>query len=57
VPQIVSGAIGAVSVVDNQYVHRGDGPYAIDPERFRLAAASAQADVDDPLHLSECIEI
>ncbi|SBV99173.1 hypothetical protein KL86APRO_11117 [uncultured Alphaproteobacteria bacterium] len=40
VPQIVgpdvSGAIGAVSVVDNQYVHRGDGFYVIDPERFRL---------------------
>lgn len=42
----VSGTISAVSVVDNQYVHRGDVLYVIDPERFRLAVASAQADVE-----------
>lgn len=42
----VSGTISAVSVVDNQYVHRGDILYVIDPERFRLAVASAQADVE-----------
>lgn len=42
----VSGTISAVSVADNQYVHRGDVLYVIDPERFRLAVASAQADVE-----------
>ena len=42
----VSGTIGAVAVADNQYVHRGDVLYAIDPERFRLAVASAQADAE-----------
>jgi len=42
----VSGMISAVFVVDNQYVHQGDVLYKIDPERFRLAVASAKAAVE-----------
>lgn len=42
----VSGTVGAVSVVDNQYVHRGDVLYVIDAKRFSLAVASAQADAE-----------
>ncbi|OJY78526.1 MULTISPECIES: efflux RND transporter periplasmic adaptor subunit [unclassified Rhizobium] len=42
----VSGTISAVSVIDNQYVHHGDILYVIDPARFRLAVASAEADVE-----------
>ncbi|CAO3439216.1 efflux RND transporter periplasmic adaptor subunit [Azospirillum argentinense] len=42
----VSGTVSAVSVVDNQHVHRGDILYAIDPERLRLAVAQAEADVE-----------
>lgn len=42
----VSGTVGAVSVVDNQYVHRGDILYAIDAKRFSLAVASAQAEAE-----------
>ncbi|PWC57454.1 hypothetical protein TSH7_09690 [Azospirillum sp. TSH7] len=42
----VSGTVGAVSVIDNQYVHRGDVLYVIDSERFSLAVASAQADAE-----------
>ncbi|PGH56330.1 efflux transporter periplasmic adaptor subunit [Azospirillum palustre] len=42
----VSGTVGAVSVADNQYVHRGDVLYAIDAARFSLAVASAQAEAE-----------
>lgn len=42
----VSGTVGAVSVADNQYVHRGDVLYAIDATRFSLAVASAQAEAE-----------
>lgn len=42
----VSGTVGAVSVADNQYVHRGDVLYAIDAKRFSLAVASAQAEAE-----------
>ncbi|CAO3356566.1 efflux RND transporter periplasmic adaptor subunit [Azospirillum melinis] len=42
----VSGTVGAVSVTDNQYVHRGDILYAIDAKRFSLAVASAQAEAE-----------
>tara|TARA_R110001583_G_scaffold188145_1_gene349847 strand:- start:12572 stop:13513 length:942 start_codon:yes stop_codon:yes gene_type:complete len=42
----VSGTISAVPVVDNQFVHQGDIIFVIDPERFKLAVASAQADVE-----------
>jgi multidrug resistance efflux pump len=42
----VSGTVNAVSVVDNQYVRRGDILYEIDPERLRLAVALAEAEVE-----------
>ncbi|MBB4096384.1 HlyD family secretion protein [Ochrobactrum pecoris] len=42
----VSGTISSVSVHDNQYVHRGDILYSIDPERFRLAVINAEADAE-----------
>ncbi len=42
----VSGTVNAVSVVDNQYVRRGDILYKIDPERLRLAVALAEAEVE-----------
>lgn len=42
----VSGTVSAVPVADNQFVHRGDVLYQIDPTRFRLAVASAEADVE-----------
>ncbi|WP_313031995.1 HlyD family secretion protein [Brucella sp.] len=42
----VSGTIHSVSVHDNQYVHRGDILYAIDPERFRLAVINAEAEAE-----------
>ncbi len=42
----VSGTVSAVSVVDNQYVRRGDILYEIDPERLRLAVSLAEAEVD-----------
>lgn len=42
----VSGTVSSVSVVDNQYVRRGDILYEVDPERLRLAAALAEAEVD-----------
>jgi multidrug resistance efflux pump len=42
----VSGTVIAVPVHDNQYVHRGDVLFAIDPQRFRLAIAQAQSQYD-----------
>ncbi|WP_449220868.1 efflux RND transporter periplasmic adaptor subunit [Tistrella mobilis] len=42
----VSGTIATVSVGDNAYVHRGDVLYVVDPERYRLAVMSAEADVE-----------
>lgn len=42
----VSGTVSAVSVVDNQYVRRGDILYEIDPERLRLAVSLAEAEVE-----------
>lgn len=42
----VSGTVGAVPVIDNQYVHRGDVLYVIDAKRFSLAVVSAQADAE-----------
>lgn len=42
----VSGTVMAVSVVDNQRVQQGDVLFQIDPTRFRLAVAQAQAEVD-----------
>lgn len=42
----VSGTVLSVSAADNEYVRRGDILYAIDPKRFELAIASAQADLE-----------
>ncbi|HAQ00864.1 MAG TPA: efflux transporter periplasmic adaptor subunit, partial [Rhodospirillum rubrum] len=42
----VSGTVSAVPIRDNQYVHRGDILYGIDPERLRLAVAVAEADLE-----------
>lgn len=42
----VSGTVDQVPVVDNQLVHRGDVLFVIDPIRFKLAIAQAQAAVD-----------
>lgn len=39
----VSGTIVAVPVHDNDYVHRGDPLFVIDPLRFRLAIREAEA--------------
>jgi multidrug resistance efflux pump len=39
----VSGTVVDIKVVDNQFVHKGDVLYVIDPTRFQLALAQAQA--------------
>ncbi|MCH4091583.1 biotin/lipoyl-binding protein [Acetobacter sp.] len=45
----VSGTVVQVPVVDNQYVHKGDPLYVLDPVRFRLAIREAQARLDGAL--------
>jgi multidrug resistance efflux pump len=42
----VSGTLVEVAVADNQFVHRGDVLFRIDPVRFRLALDQAQASVE-----------
>ena len=42
----VSGTVVEIPVHDNQFVHKGDPLFVIDPVRFRLAIAQAQAQVD-----------
>jgi len=42
----VPGTVVQVPVVDNQYVHRGDPLYVLDPVRFHLAISEAQARLD-----------
>jgi RND family efflux transporter MFP subunit len=39
----VYGKVSEVAVVENQFVHRGDVLFVIDPEEFRLALAKAAA--------------
>jgi multidrug resistance efflux pump len=39
----VSGTVVDIRVRDNQFVHKGDVLYVIDPTRFQLAVAQAQA--------------
>ena len=41
----VGGTVVQLLVHDNEYVHKGDALFAIDPARYRLAIASAQAQV------------
>ncbi|MEA2729982.1 MAG: hypothetical protein QOF70_4457, partial [Acetobacteraceae bacterium] len=42
----VPGTIASVPVHDNQFVHKGDVLFELDPVRFRLAIAEAQAAVE-----------
>jgi multidrug resistance efflux pump len=42
----VPGTIVSVPLHDNQYVHKGDVLFTLDPERFRIAIAEAQAAVE-----------
>ncbi|MDX3806702.1 efflux RND transporter periplasmic adaptor subunit [Bosea thiooxidans] len=42
----VSGTIQKVDVIDNQFVHRGDILFEIDPRRFELVAAQARSSLD-----------
>jgi multidrug resistance efflux pump len=46
----VSGPVSRVAVRDNQWVHRGDILYAIDPHWLKLAVLSSQADVEAKRH-------
>lgn len=39
----IYGKVSQVAVVENQFVHRGDVLFVIDPEEFRLALAKAAA--------------
>jgi multidrug resistance efflux pump len=51
----VSGTVVSVPVHDNQFVHKGDPLFVIDPVRFQLAidqAAARVASTTDELHLS-----
>jgi multidrug resistance efflux pump len=41
----VSGLVSEVRVKDNQYVHRGDVLFVLDPYRFNYAVAQADADI------------
>ncbi|HTR16639.1 MAG TPA: HlyD family secretion protein [Acetobacteraceae bacterium] len=42
----VAGTVVAVNVVDNQFVHKGDPLFQIDPIRFQLAIAQAKASLE-----------
>lgn len=42
----VSGLVSRVAVIDNQFVHKGDVLFVIDPARFQNAVAQAQANLD-----------
>ncbi|NHN89280.1 HlyD family efflux transporter periplasmic adaptor subunit [Acetobacter conturbans] len=45
----VAGTVVQVPVVDNQFIHKGDPLYVLDPVRFRLAIREAQARLDGAL--------
>ncbi|KAF0202702.1 MAG: multidrug resistance protein [Gallionellaceae bacterium] len=45
VASLVAGRVTAVHVKDNQYVHKGDALFDIDPEPFAIALTRAQADL------------
>ena len=45
----VSGTVVQLPVVDNQYVHKGDPLFVLDPVRFHLAIREAQARLDGAL--------
>ncbi|MBO5996588.1 MAG: HlyD family secretion protein [Acetobacter sp.] len=42
----VAGTVVQIPIVDNQFVHKGDPLFVIDPVRFRLAIREAQARLD-----------
>ena len=42
----IPGTVNAVAVVDNQFVHKGDLLFTLDPARYRLALRQAQAALD-----------
>ena len=42
----VSGLVTRVAVLNNQFVHKGDVLFGIDPARFRHAVDQAQANLD-----------
>jgi multidrug resistance efflux pump len=42
----IPGTVVSVPVHDNQYVHKGNVLFTLDPVRFRIAIAEAQASVD-----------
>jgi multidrug resistance efflux pump len=46
----IPGTIVSVPVRDNQFVHKGDILFELDPVRFRIAIAEAQAAVDRATH-------
>ncbi|NMP27442.1 HlyD family secretion protein [Rahnella sp. SAP-1] len=46
----VSGPVSSVAVHDNQFVHRGDVLYSINPQWLQLAVLSAQALVEAKRH-------
>lgn len=41
----ISGQVVELKVLDNQFVHRGDPLFVIDPDNYRLALAEAEATV------------
>lgn len=43
----ISGTVVQVPVIDNQYVHKGDPLFVIDPARFRIAIQQAQASLEN----------
>ncbi|CEF54319.1 biotin/lipoyl-binding protein [Acetobacter ghanensis] len=45
----VAGTVVQIPVVDNQFVHKGDPLFVLDPVRFRLAIREAQARLDGAL--------
>ncbi len=45
VASLIGGRVVAVHVKDNQFVHKGDALFDIDPEPFAIALTRAQADL------------
>lgn len=46
----VAGPVQTLDVLDNQFVHKGDLLFTIDPARYQLAVASAQASLETAQH-------
>jgi len=43
----VAGRVVELKVADNQYVHKGDLLFVVDPSDYRIAVSDAQAEVED----------